>query len=436
MRRRFVPALAVAILVLALIAGITQLFALRMEGGDVYPRYSTLRADPLGAKVFAEALSELPGLEVRRSFRVPARAEKTAATWFFLGVERSEFEARKSLPEGVALGSRAVFTFVPSEAGEKEARKPRAAKPAPRSKKNESAKPGNATPAPAKGGSTPAPGKDENRDEPEERSGAVDLGELWGVKVLVRPGKKYEAFNRPAELQAKEFDLEPQVPWHSATYFAQLVPAWRVIYSCQGEPVLIQRPWGDGAVVLASDSVFLSNEALRGESLHAVGRTPKLLAWLAGANRRIVFDEEHHGIREQPGVASLIRKYRLEGVIAGLVLLMLLFAWQQAQPFNPGPVSRREGVEVVSGRSAGEGLITLLRRSIPAGKLLEICLSEWKKSGAGTPPERARLEAAWASVEASAGKEKAVVQSYRALAAALRPGTRAALPAGESTGGA
>ena len=49
--------------------GIVHLFELRFAGGDVYPAYSTLRKDPLGAAAFHDALAALPGLNVERNLR-------------------------------------------------------------------------------------------------------------------------------------------------------------------------------------------------------------------------------------------------------------------------------------------------------------------------------------------------------------------------------
>ena len=46
--------------------GLLHLFKLRFAAGDVYPQYSSLRADPLGAMAFCESLERMPGLSVRR----------------------------------------------------------------------------------------------------------------------------------------------------------------------------------------------------------------------------------------------------------------------------------------------------------------------------------------------------------------------------------
>src|SRR4051812_31044400 len=47
--------------------GLAQLFKLRFEAGDVYPEYSSLRADPLGVKALYESLDKLLG--TRRNYR-------------------------------------------------------------------------------------------------------------------------------------------------------------------------------------------------------------------------------------------------------------------------------------------------------------------------------------------------------------------------------
>jgi hypothetical protein len=50
------------------LTGVIYLFGIEFAGGDVYPEYSTLRSDPLGAKLILESLAGLPGLTVTRNF--------------------------------------------------------------------------------------------------------------------------------------------------------------------------------------------------------------------------------------------------------------------------------------------------------------------------------------------------------------------------------
>jgi hypothetical protein len=112
-------------------------------------------------------------------------------------------------------------------------------------------------------------------------------------------------------------------------FLTNLINAWRVIYALDDRPVVIERRLGAGHIVLCSDSYFASNEALRRE------RHPDLLAWVIGARRRVAFDETHLGVMERPGVATLAWKYRLHGLIAGILLLAALFVWKNSVSFVP-----------------------------------------------------------------------------------------------------
>src|SRR5690349_13383954 len=57
----------------AFVAGLLHLFQLRFEAGDVYPPYSSLRADPLGTKAFYDSVEQL--LTARRNFEPLHRLE-------------------------------------------------------------------------------------------------------------------------------------------------------------------------------------------------------------------------------------------------------------------------------------------------------------------------------------------------------------------------
>ena len=47
---------------------VLHLFGLEFAGGDVYPEYSSLRADPLGAKLLYDTVERVPGMRVSRNF--------------------------------------------------------------------------------------------------------------------------------------------------------------------------------------------------------------------------------------------------------------------------------------------------------------------------------------------------------------------------------
>ncbi len=48
--------------------GVVYLFNLQFESGEVYPEYSSLRADPLGSKLLFDTLARVPGVIVSRSY--------------------------------------------------------------------------------------------------------------------------------------------------------------------------------------------------------------------------------------------------------------------------------------------------------------------------------------------------------------------------------
>ncbi len=100
-----------------LIWGLEQAAIAPLETGDVYPPYSSLRSDPLGAKGLYESLAALPGIEVDRLYKNREKLE-SRDTLFVLGVEPVSWSAiQKRIIEDyeklVADGGRLVIAFLP-----------------------------------------------------------------------------------------------------------------------------------------------------------------------------------------------------------------------------------------------------------------------------------------------------------------------------------
>jgi hypothetical protein len=150
---------------------------------------------------------------------------------------------------------------------------------------------------------------------------------------------------------------------------------------------MMERRIGKGSFVLSSLSFFASNEALRDVC------RPALLAWLAGKNHRIIFDETHHGIFESPGMAWLMRKYRLHWLGVGLLVLAGLFVWQNAMSLVPSyrPLPS-QGPEIAYGKDSTAGLVNILRQNVPKTTVLSVCVREWKRTLARTDPETEKNE--------------------------------------------
>jgi hypothetical protein len=136
---------------------------------------------------------------------------------------------------------------------------------------------------------------------------------------------------------------------------------------------MIERKYGRGTIILATDTYFTSNEAVLKE------RHADLLAWLAGPHKSIVFDETHNGIFESPGITSLFRKYGLHGVFAGFLILGVLFIWKNSVSLVPRHVNDDEPDDITTGKDHLSGFNSLLRRNVPPGEVLSVCVQEWKK---------------------------------------------------------
>ncbi len=347
----------------AFLAGIAHLFMLRFQAGDIYPPYSTLRADPLGAKAIYDSLDALPAREITRNYRPIERVTVPPhSTLLFTGVPAPSVRENvdvlvhfgwgkggiDALGKLLDQGCRLVVTFAPlSEA------------PAPIKKREESE----------------AKRKEAKKPDGESEEGISEHDQFsakWGVALQyfkLPDGKTLGALNAAR----KSGDAEPVIAWRSVTFFTGLDPAWQTIYECNGHPVVIERASGNGTIVLCADSYFLSNEAL------GKHRAPAFLAWLAGKNSQVVFDEWHHGIADRTGVMTLARRHGMFPFFGALLVLGALFIWKNAAPLVP-PRDDRETAAVLVGKDSSAGFVNLLRRNIEPRELPNECWRAWRQS--------------------------------------------------------
>jgi hypothetical protein len=153
----------------------------------------------------------------------------------------------------------------------------------------------------------------------------------------------------------------------SLLYFAEATN-WKVLESIGPKLFAIERPFGRGSVVLLAASGDFSNQST------VAGDRLKQVSTAIGPNTRIVFDEQHLGISESGSVIGLARRFHLTGLAFGLALCAALFIWKNASAFPP-PAARSPGR--LSGRTSLSGLLTLLRRHIPANEVAAVCWREW-----------------------------------------------------------
>ena len=333
-----------ALLVFLFVWGAEQVAVMPLETGEVYPRYSSLRADPLGAKALYESLAALPELDVSRLYKQRPVLDPGTAL-LVLGVDA---ESWSGLSEDVLTGyerllqkgGRLVIAFLP--------------------------------------GRTP-------REPP--KTASVDLlNAKWNVRLAYHkvPGQD---------------SSEEAIPRRSELYFRPGPPG-SILTQRDGAATTVERALAGGTVVLMADSYPLSNEGLR-ESRDAV-----LIARLIGGAHQVAFDENHFGVAESGSVVVLMRKYRLEGALAILLVVVGLFVWHSASSFLPPRESRRD--RAVTGRDSQEGLTALLRRNVPEPELLDACYREWSRSA---PSER---QAELVETAIARTKGQTPVEVYRA----------------------
>jgi Domain of unknown function (DUF4350) len=416
--KRHLPVFVAVLGVIGFAIGITNLFLLRFEAGDVYPPYSSLRADPLGTMVFCESLEELPGLTVRRDFsdsnKLPG--EKNT-TYLHLGAEESDWQRMpvdlfKEIESFVTQGGRLAITMTPVT------RPPRFFTP-PITTTNS---PGTNAPG-TKGGKTPkkSDAKKMLNDE-DERVLTTSIAERWGLNFghLALEHGDDTVYQSVRVTNVSSLPLPATLDWHSGVILTNLDESWHAIYARGTNPVVVERQFGHGTVVLATDSFFLSNEAMW------QARHPEWLAWFIGPAERVVFDEAHLGVVETSAVAVLLRRYRLFGVVGALVVLAGLFIWKNALSLVP-PYSMAAHQSFVTGKDAAGGFVNLLRRNIPPAKILDVCFEEWTKSlthaGSHTIASVDRASEIMEMENTRSTRQRDPVHAYQQIASALKSHT-------------
>lgn len=404
---------------LIFVGAMVQLFLLRFEAGNVYPVYSSLRSDPLGTQALYESLRRLSADSVQRNFRSLHQLKMAPrSTLVIIGIKAQGFswgwggaQYEKLLENLADSGGRLVLTFTPDrpsrvsmDNGDEE----QDGTP----EKTDTQKP------------EAAEGKAESRTQ-EDKAGTEDHG-LWdaaftplGFRFHTPPGEHWDDH---ADRFYGAADILPStIPWRAPQAFRLRDNSWETLYTWQGEPVVVQRPWGKGTVVMVADSYLLSNEALRNH------RVTGLLTWLVKPGNRIVFDESLKGLIEQPGIAGLARQYRLHGVFAALLAVVGLFVWRQSAIFI-APVQTTEEADLAqpsAGRDTRQGLVHLVRQHIAVQSLLTVCYQAWKGQAARrVSAERiSEVEALVAAAAADPHKDKQV-KTYIEICELLKQGKR------------
>ncbi len=374
------------------------------DEGQVFPAYSSFRSDPLGTKAFYEALDEMPGIEVRRNYRIlPADPDSLSKAVFIFGMKKSSLSyvlpsQARHVEQHVMEGWRLVIAFPAvtsrfNKRFERDEQKEEEAEAVSEDEEEEFSGEGQAdaaTEVTPEGESPPSEKELEHEEEPEtdekDKKGGtlpesikpVSLLEKWGVKVRVNPALDGEY--PPAEFSGA-IQAGMMTPWYSNQSFELTDDSpWQVMARVAGEPVLIERKLGKGTMVLMTDTYLFSNEAMAGE------RKTDFLLWALSGYSSVLIDEYHHGIAKRQGITSLIIKYRLHGVGASLLILLILAIWRSGleRGLRHGPPNREEDIIYPQASDSHNGMINLIATHLNTRTLGRHCAEAWLTSESQT----------------------------------------------------
>lgn len=455
LNRRNATRAGLLVLGILLSVGFVEILEKRFTEGTVYPHYASFRPDPLGTSVLYESLDALEGIEFTRNVTYLQSISGLSgdSALLLLGYPRQNLEDLRAPSDSpvmaaVARGARLVLTLNPElvpeifeptkSAPEKEWMdrrdeiKERRAKEAQRNEQSGGEQ--EEKTVQNKGKDERSPAKEKKVEDSEEEKELKEIEEQIEAISGTRLTDKLDfdladvaSFERPEEgweTERGESISTEGVPealpfWHSQYRFETDSDAWKVAVSVEGDPVVIERKFGKGSVVVATDSFFVSNESMN------QGGEPEFLLWLLGGKTDVVIDETIHGTRETGGAMKLMRRYRVHGFFLGFFVVIALWAWRSASPLAPGSDDLDRGIVsargAVSGAQSDSGLIQLLRRSVQPSGLLAECLTTWKSSQT-TGLERGREEEVKRILARHESKPKShgLLESYRNISAVLK----------------
>lgn len=169
---------------------------------------------------------------------------------------------------------------------------------------------------------------------------------------------------------------------------------WNVLRQDQLGAQAIERRYGNGSLILLADSDLFLNRTL------AQNPDSAFLLSLLGGKPEVIFSESHLGVMETGSVIGLARRYRLDGLLWGLLLFAGFFLWRNIPSFPPRlPESASEAANWDDSFIAFR---RLLEKSLPSAGLINYCV-EARMQMEKKQAKREALESALR--ESGAGKD-------------------------------
>lgn len=428
------------------------LISQRFSSGEIYPYYSSLRTDPLGAKALYEALDNAGTWECERNYKDMEKLEGSGnRTLMLLHIPAADFSGEagsdaRFITGYAAAGGRVVITIDgQSNTWDKIMDQAEQRREENRIKKIEKRKQPEKKEDPKSAKKDQADKDKKNSDDEEKKSLDESLGIYVRLRDFVMTPKGSYQLEPTRELKLSVKDI-PE--WYSKTALVFEKPKspetgessektenktpvkaespkpvtndkWKVLATLNQDVMIAERRFGQGSIVVVTDSYFASNEALLKEP------APAFLAWLVGDRHEVIFDETHLGTAESPGIMTLALRYHLQGFFFAGLALFALYVWQSSTSLVPPDDNLEQASNQVSGHGATAGLISLLRRGISLPQVLHKGFETFEKGNSRTsvamqkklesarellpPPDKKRLPAG------------AAAEIYRRISDTLHP---------------
>jgi hypothetical protein len=345
MRRNWISYLVICALIVAFLWAGVSLLNFQLEIGDALPTFSTYRADPEGLRILFESLERLPVGSVQRqkeplSYLQPASGKVLVLA----GIDATEswISGRdfQTLVRWAENGGTVVISFTIGS--------------------HESVAPGE------------LPIISSNPDN-KVTSPQGDQLRNW-TEVLQVLGVHLAKFKTDTPRIVQSNVLPPNPAWTGPLYFTRLTHDWTAIANASLYPVVVQRNFGSGKVVMLASTYPLTNRAM------AERRDSALLAYLFGNAHGVVFDETHLSVVNDPEIITLLRRYGLFPSLVTVILLALFYIWRSRYSLLPRQPRATANESIVAGKAGDEIFRQLLRRSVPNGQALGVCAGLWRKS--------------------------------------------------------
>ena len=309
----------------------------KFSRGESHSEYSVLRSGPLGSSMLYETMKETKTIRSELNFiPIPEWDDLNDCTVFILGINEYALRYRNNVDiihNMLMQSGRVLITINPNRTyyrvrdkitnNEEDSSGNTRGNTSGNTSGNVFAENGIEVNAQENHKETPEVDEEEDVDEQIEESEEDGialgyLGKKLGFEIAFNEDKDFLKANKTMMFRGKEeVCLTPY-------YFNNLNEHWKVLAKKGDYPVIIEREFGNAKLIVFSDSYIFSNEAL------VKNKNYDFLNWSVSDRSSVYFDETQHGNVKNTGIATLLKRYKLQGFFYSLIFIVILLIWSNS----------------------------------------------------------------------------------------------------------